>query len=67
VEDIKDVLIFTDEQYQKESDYDPARRAIPMTTDNMFYTNKLYWNKNREYKVRAIKYIYFAMSPDTDD
>ena len=67
VEDIKDVLIFADEQYQQESDYDPARRAIPMTTNNMFYTNKLYWNKNREYKVRAIKYIYFAQSPDTED
>lgn len=63
VEDIKDVFRFADDQIQNESDYDPSRRAIPMTINSRFYIDKLLWHKNKEYHVRAIKYIYFASSP----
>lgn len=59
VEDIKDVFRFADDQIQNECDYDSDRRAIPMTVDGLFYTDKLSWNKNSDYHVRAIKYIYY--------
>lgn len=64
VEDLDGVLVFADEQFQKESDYDPARRAIPMNSDRLFLTNKLFWHKNNEYRVRAIKYICFESSKE---
>ena len=64
VEDLDGVLVFESEETQNESDYDPSRRAIPMTIDSRFYIDKLLWHKNKEYHVRAIKYIYFASSPD---
>lgn len=63
VEDIKDVFVFADEQVQAESDYDPARRAIPISADGRYPGKKRYWTKDTEYRVRAIKYIYFACSP----
>ena len=62
VEDTENVLMF-DDDVQANCDFDPARRAIAPTTDGRYYTDKTLWHKNNEYRVRAIKYIYFACSP----
>lgn len=59
VEDIEDVLAFRDE-IQATCDFDPARRAIAPTIEGKYYIDKTLWHKNNEYRVRAIKYIYFS-------
>lgn len=56
-EDIEDFFYFSDETIEK--DYDQANRAIPITASNLFPTSMPSWNKSHEYRVRAIKYIYF--------
>ena len=44
----------------KELDYDPYNRAVNMTPMNSTSGNKDFWIKKNRYRVRAIKYIYYA-------
>ncbi len=68
VEDIDDAFHFADETLSANFDFDQKRRAIPMTSDCLFSTHKQFWNKAYEYRVRAIKYIYYKrLSPDEID
>lgn len=63
VEDLEDVLEFADMELQAQSDFDPARRACPITSRFTLQSHKRKWTKDNEYRVRAIKYIYFECSP----
>lgn len=54
-EDYQEAFSFSDE----DNDYDAANRAVNITIDLRAFTRKDRWTKNTEYKVRAIKHVYY--------
>jgi len=66
-EDIEDYFHFADESAQNAYDYDPVSRAIPMATDLLFPTHKTAWQKEKVYRVRAVKCIYYKSLISEDD
>lgn len=61
-EDIDDYFHFVNETETPE--YDQIKRAIPVLSSNLFFTDKEIWEKHNRYRVRAIKYIYFRCDSD---
>lgn len=61
-EDIDGYFHFADEPAVQ--DYDQIRRAIPIMSSDRYMTDKVRWEKVHEYRVRAIKYIYYRADLD---
>lgn len=60
-EDFSSGVYFTDEDLQINLDFDPYTRAIPIEYPSKGKSNKSEWAKDRIYRVRAIKYIYYEV------
>ncbi len=58
-EDIDDYIHLSSDTYEVLYGYDQDNRALRVTPEGYFYTNKANWSKRFISRVRAVKYIYY--------